>query len=104
MPTFKASKVTGKSHGDGMEPLKTPTKKVFLDILHTDNIPKRPGARHTEVAHVSPQPIPVSLPVQEALPLCPGVALYPRTRKCINGKRRHDPVSRWPGVRSCHGS
>jgi hypothetical protein len=54
MPIFKASKVTGKSHGYGMEPLKTPAKKVLLDILNTDNIPKRPGARHMEVAPVSP--------------------------------------------------
>jgi hypothetical protein len=54
MPIFKASKVTDKSNGYGMEPLKTPAKKVLLDILNTDNIPKRPGARHMEVAHVSP--------------------------------------------------
>jgi len=37
-----------------MEPLKTSAKKALLDILHTDNTPERPGARHMEVAHMSP--------------------------------------------------
>jgi len=39
-----------------------------------------------------PQHIAVSLPIQEALLLCPGVAPYPRTRKCTNDARRYDLV------------
>ena len=76
-PTFRASKVTGKSHGYGMEPLKTSAKKrswIFCIQTTLQNAQEHDTWKlHT----CPPQPIPVSLPGSRGTSVVPRRSTLP---------------------------